>query len=174
MAPYRQFSNVQNLGDKKYFPLRISRFEISEDGSRETTRVHERFVFLTGYEEVFECKRKEGRKLVKRVRQGNKGGEEAQGGRRCRHPHRLSGSGDSYSWVFLWRYGFSLRVCIEPNLNSKRTRPPPSSTAVPLRQLGRRRRLHERRVPLQVRPQRRPPVREERVVQKARQRVRTE
>ena len=47
MAPYRQFSNVQNLGDKKYFPLRISRFEISEDGSRETTRVHERFVFLT-------------------------------------------------------------------------------------------------------------------------------
>ena len=55
MAPYRQFSNVQNLGDKKYFPLRISRFEISEDGSRETTRVHERFVFLTSYEEVFEC-----------------------------------------------------------------------------------------------------------------------
>ena len=24
--------------------------------------------------------------------------------------------GDSYSWVFLWRYGFSLRVCIELNL----------------------------------------------------------
>ena len=50
-----------------------------------------------------------------------------------RHPHRLSGSGDSYSWVFLWRYGFSLRVCIELNLNSKcvnrRTAPPARAAA---------------------------------------------
>ena len=55
MAPYRQFSDVQNLGDKGYFPLRISRFELNQDGSREIKRIYERFVFLTTYEEVYEC-----------------------------------------------------------------------------------------------------------------------
>lgn len=53
MAPYRQFSNVQNLGDKAYFPLRISKTSL-EDGERETTRVYERYIFLTSYDETFE------------------------------------------------------------------------------------------------------------------------
>ena len=54
MGSYRQFSNVQNLGDKGYFPLRISKTSF-EDGLRETTRVFERFVFLTAYDETFEA-----------------------------------------------------------------------------------------------------------------------
>ena len=54
MGSYRQFSNVQNLGDKGYFPLRISKTSF-EDGIRETTRVFERFVFLTAYDETFEA-----------------------------------------------------------------------------------------------------------------------
>jgi len=54
MASYRQFSGVQNLGDKGYFPLRISKTSLA-DGLRETTRVFERYVFLTSYEEAFEA-----------------------------------------------------------------------------------------------------------------------
>ena len=54
MASYRQFSAVQNLGDKGYFPLRISKTSLA-DGLRETTRVFERYVFLTSYEEAFEA-----------------------------------------------------------------------------------------------------------------------
>ena len=54
MAPYRQFSNVQNLGDKKYFPLRITH-TTTDDGIRTIQRVHERFIFLTSYEETFEA-----------------------------------------------------------------------------------------------------------------------
>ena len=54
MGSYRQFSGVQNLGDKGYFPLRISKTSL-EDGLRETTRVFEKYVFLTSYDEVFEA-----------------------------------------------------------------------------------------------------------------------
>ena len=54
MAPYRQFSNVRNLGDKKYFPLRVTH-TTTDDGRRTTQRVHERFIFLTSYEETFEA-----------------------------------------------------------------------------------------------------------------------
>ena len=54
MGTYRQFSDIQNLGDKGYFPLRISKTSL-EDGIRETTRVFERFVFLTAYDESFDA-----------------------------------------------------------------------------------------------------------------------
>ena len=54
MGSYRQFGNIQNLGDKGYFPLRISKTSL-EDGIREITRVFERYVFLTSYDEVFEA-----------------------------------------------------------------------------------------------------------------------
>ena len=54
MGSYRQFGNIQNLGDKGYFPLRISKTSL-EDGLRETTRVFERYVFLTAYDETFEA-----------------------------------------------------------------------------------------------------------------------
>ena len=54
MGSYRQFGDIQNLGDKGYFPLRISKTSF-EDGLRETTRVFERYVFLTAYDETFEA-----------------------------------------------------------------------------------------------------------------------
>lgn len=54
MGSYRQFSSVQYLGDRAYFPLRISKTSL-EDGLRETVRVFERYVFLTAYDEVFEA-----------------------------------------------------------------------------------------------------------------------
>ena len=54
MAPYKQFSNVKNLGDKKYFPLTITH-TTTEDGIRTIQRIHQRFIFLTSYEETFEA-----------------------------------------------------------------------------------------------------------------------
>ena len=55
MGTYRQFSNVQNLGDKKYFPLRISRLTRQGTGDRDVVRVYERYIFLTSYEETYEA-----------------------------------------------------------------------------------------------------------------------
>jgi hypothetical protein len=55
MGVYRQFSNVQNLGDKGYFPLRVSKLTKQGDGTSTTTRVYERFIFLTSYDESFDA-----------------------------------------------------------------------------------------------------------------------
>ena len=56
MGVYRQFSNVQNLGDKAYFPLRISKLTRQGSGGRDVVRVFEKYVFLTSYDENYEAK----------------------------------------------------------------------------------------------------------------------
>jgi hypothetical protein len=55
MGVYRQFSNVQNLGDKAYFPLRISKLTRQGSGGRDVVRVFEKYVFLTSYDENYEA-----------------------------------------------------------------------------------------------------------------------
>ena len=55
MPPYQQFSNVKNIGDKGYFPLKISKLTKQIDGTSTVEVQYERFIFLQSYNESFEA-----------------------------------------------------------------------------------------------------------------------